>query len=102
MPDPDPRLPSSSHRNRSEHANGQQTIYTDRVCTLSIAAVLYFSSLLTSCSDVAGDTVHLLHVVPEPSMVHVWPGMYVPPDDDAEQDEVTLCTETSSQGNTLA
>ncbi|KAL3155908.1 hypothetical protein ABBQ32_012905 [Trebouxia sp. C0010 RCD-2024] len=35
-----------------------------------------------------GDTVHLLHVVPEPSMVHVWPGMYVPPDDDAEQDEV--------------
>ena len=38
----------------------------------------------------AGDTLHLLHVVPEPSMIHVWPGMYVPPDDDAEQDEVRL------------
>ena len=27
-------------------------------------------------------------------MIHVWPGMYVPPDDDAEQDEVltpSLC-----------
>ena len=58
---------------------------------------------VTFCSDVlAGDTVHLLHVVPEPSMVHVWPGMYVPPDDDAEQDEVTPCTETSRQGDTLA
>ena len=39
--------------------------------------------------------MHLLHVVPEPSMIHVWPGMYVPPDDDAEQDEVG----TSRQGN---
>ena len=38
----------------------------------------------------AGDTVHLLHVVPEPIMIHVWPGMYVPPDDDAEKDEVTV------------
>ncbi len=36
----------------------------------------------------AGDVVHLLHVVPEPSMIHVWPGMYVPPDDNAEQEEV--------------
>lgn len=45
----------------------------------------------------AGDTLHLLHVVPEPSMVHVWPGMYVPPDDDAEQDEVTLHIGTSRQ-----
>ncbi len=35
-----------------------------------------------------GDVVHLLHVVPEPSMIHVWPGMYVPPDDNAEQEEV--------------
>lgn len=35
-----------------------------------------------------GDTIHLLHVVPEPSMIHVWPGMYVPPDDDAEKEEV--------------
>jgi len=35
-----------------------------------------------------GDTIHLLHVVPEPSMIHVWPGMYVPPDDNAEQEEV--------------
>ena len=49
---------------------------------------------------VAGDIVHLLHVVPEPSMIHVWPGMYVPPDDDAEQDEVILCTETSRQHST--
>lgn len=39
-----------------------------------------------------GDTIHLLHVVPEPSMIHVWPGMYVPPDDDAEQDEVSDAT----------
>ena len=36
----------------------------------------------------AGDTIHLLHVVPEPSMIHVWPGMYVPPDDTAEHEEV--------------
>ncbi|KAL0036884.1 hypothetical protein WJX77_003501 [Trebouxia sp. C0004] len=35
-----------------------------------------------------GDVIHLLHVVPEPSMIHVWPGMYVPPDDNAEQEEV--------------
>jgi len=35
-----------------------------------------------------GDVVHLLHVVPEPSMIHVWPGMYVPPDDNVEQEEV--------------
>ena len=27
-------------------------------------------------------------------MIHVWPGMYVPPDDDAEQDEVTLLKTT--------
>lgn len=43
--------------------------------------------------------MHLLHVVPEPSMIHVWPGMYVPPDDDAEQDEVTLYIGTSSHDN---
>lgn len=43
-----------------------------------------------------GDTIHLLHVVPEPSMIHVWPGMYVPPDDDAEKEEVQhLTSETS-------
>ena len=54
-------------------------------------------SLVWTLHVPAGDTLHLLHVVPEPSMVHVWPGMYVPPDDDAEQDEVTFITGTSRQ-----
>ena len=31
-----------------------------------------------------GDVFHLLHVIPEPKMVHIWAGVYVPPDDDAE------------------
>lgn len=35
-----------------------------------------------------GHVFHLLNVVPEPQMVHVWAGVYIPPDDDAELLEV--------------
>lgn len=35
-----------------------------------------------------GDVFHLLHVIPEPQMVHIWAGVYIPPDDDAELMEV--------------
>lgn len=35
-----------------------------------------------------GDVFHLLHVVPEPQMVHIWAGVYVPPDENAELLEV--------------
>jgi hypothetical protein len=35
-----------------------------------------------------GDVFHLLHVIPEPQMVHIWAGVYIPPDDDAELLEV--------------
>ena len=35
-----------------------------------------------------GDVLHLLHVIPEPKMVHIWAGVYVPPDEDAELVEV--------------
>lgn len=43
-----------------------------------------------SCEQVyrRGDVFHLLHVIPEPTMVHVWGGVYVPPDEDAEGKEV--------------
>lgn len=37
---------------------------------------------------VEGDTVHLLHVAPQPTDRHVFMGMYVPPDDGAEEQEV--------------
>lgn len=58
---------------------------------MRLASSFYLPAYLRSvnvCLRCTGDTFHLLHVVPEPSMIHVWPGMYVPPDDDAEQDEV--------------
>ncbi|KAL6770331.1 hypothetical protein ACKKBG_A34530 [Auxenochlorella protothecoides x Auxenochlorella symbiontica] len=35
-----------------------------------------------------GDVFHLLHVVPEPTMVHIWGGVYVPPDESAELQEI--------------
>lgn len=58
-------------------------------CINALVLLLNESAVIASAwSHIAGDTFHLLHVVPEPSMIHVWPGMYVPPDDDAEQDEV--------------
>eukprot|EP00884_Botryococcus_braunii_P006838 jgi/Botrbrau1/16155/Bobra.0309s0005.1 len=37
---------------------------------------------------VQGMCFHLLHIVEEPHMIHIWPGMYLPPDDDAEEEEV--------------
>ncbi len=39
----------------------------------------------TLCS---GDVFHLLHIIPEPAMVHIWAGVYVPPDENAELLEV--------------
>lgn len=36
----------------------------------------------------SGDIFHLLHVIPEPKMVHIWAGVYIPPDEDAELVEV--------------
>jgi len=36
----------------------------------------------------AGDVFHLLHVIPEPQMIHIWSGVYIPPDEDAELVEV--------------
>ncbi len=41
---------------------------------------------------VAGDELHLLHVAPQPTDKHVFMGMYVPPDDGAEEQEVGLGT----------
>ncbi|KAK9842809.1 hypothetical protein WJX74_002677 [Apatococcus lobatus] len=35
-----------------------------------------------------GDTIHLLHVAPQPTDKHVFMGMYVPPDDGAEEQEI--------------
>ncbi|KAG7675239.1 hypothetical protein NADE_007275 [Nannochloris sp. 'desiccata'] len=35
-----------------------------------------------------GDIFHLLHVIPEPKMVHIWAGIYIPPDEDAELVEI--------------
>jgi nucleotide-binding universal stress UspA family protein len=35
-----------------------------------------------------GDIFHLLHLIPEPTMVHIWAGIYVPPDEDAELVEI--------------
>jgi len=35
-----------------------------------------------------GDILHLLHVIPEPRMVHIWAGIYIPPDEDAELLEI--------------
>jgi nucleotide-binding universal stress UspA family protein len=40
-----------------------------------------------------GDLFHLLHVIPEPRMVHVWVGMYLPPDEQAELEEVDYTKE---------
>ncbi len=60
-------------------------------CGGSILSPLYEHEIFVSIQPGlvhAGDVIHLLHVVPEPSMIHVWPGMYVPPDDNAEQEEV--------------
>lgn len=36
----------------------------------------------------AGDVFHLMHVIPEPQMVHIWAGIYVPPEENAELMEV--------------
>ena len=36
----------------------------------------------------SGDILHLLHVIPEPKMVHIWAGIYIPPDEDAELVEI--------------
>ena len=41
--------------------------------------------VITPCS---GDVFHLLHIIPEPAMVHIWAGVYVPPDENAELLEV--------------
>ncbi|KAI3438453.1 hypothetical protein D9Q98_000882 [Chlorella vulgaris] len=35
-----------------------------------------------------GSVFHLLHVVPEPQMIHLWAGAYIPPDENAELLEV--------------
>ena len=35
-----------------------------------------------------GDVFHVCHCVPEPASLHVFPGMYLPPDSDAEEEEV--------------
>jgi len=35
-----------------------------------------------------GDVVHLLHVIPEPHMLHIWTGAYIPVDDDQELMEI--------------
>ncbi|PRW59405.1 adenine nucleotide alpha hydrolase [Chlorella sorokiniana] len=35
-----------------------------------------------------GSVFHLLHVVPEPQMLHLWAGTYIPPDENAELIEV--------------
>lgn len=35
-----------------------------------------------------GSIFHLLHVVPEPQMLHLWAGAYIPPDENAELIEV--------------
>ena len=36
----------------------------------------------------SGDIFHLLHVIPEPKMIHIWAGVYIPPDEDAELLEI--------------
>lgn len=51
----------------------------------------------------AGDLLHLLHVVPEPSTAHTWTGVYMPPDESVvEERQVRLfvtqtCFSNSSQ-----
>ncbi|KAL4448074.1 hypothetical protein ABPG75_005293 [Micractinium tetrahymenae] len=36
----------------------------------------------------SGSVFHLLHVVPEPQMLHLWAGTFIPPDENAELIEV--------------
>lgn len=42
--------------------------------------------------NAAGDKVHLLHVAPRPTDKHIFLGMYVPPDEGAEEQEASFCS----------
>jgi hypothetical protein len=43
---------------------------------------------LVNVVNPAGDKFHLIHVIPEPDTLHPWPGIYIPPDDAQEREEV--------------
>ena len=45
----------------------------------------------TLATESAAPRLPQLHVVPEPTMVHIWGGVYVPPDESAELQEVRRC-----------
>jgi hypothetical protein len=44
-----------------------------------------------------GDKFHLVHIIPEPPTLHPWPGVYVPPDDALEREEVTAQLQADCQ-----
>jgi hypothetical protein len=42
------------------------------------------------CRYRPSDKLHLVHVLPQSPTLHSWPGVYVPPDEDNEREEVSL------------
>lgn len=56
---------------------------------MRVAALLLCSMTARTTSNPPLPNSEQLHVVPEPTMVHIWGGVYVPPDESAELQEVT-------------
>jgi hypothetical protein len=43
-----------------------------------------------------------VHVIPQPPTLHPWPGVYVPPDDDSEREEVSCAEGVGGGGVDMA